>query len=334
MDVPRFAEVTMTWQFGGYSEEHRQKNPDPPVFQDENSPEPNAFVLSRVAAVLRGQKGRFEFECRAPQGTGSLGKLSSRRAEDLLQKKISPIYHLPLPGFRSDQCHSDGDFRRFFCLFGPEPGKPLADTAFSGFVQAVGLLFPSETPVKLPIPTTVSRHFWMLGKERVSSDAALALDKYMDGGFRKVRQTYNAEGQKAAYRLYRRLYRTLRNDERRDRPLGGFAGAEILTGKSDTDDFGRPMGHWELRVELLVDGFAVDWPRWIDSHVPAAEMIAHETQWCADELDEFGLDTYQLTQGAMTRGEVPERLSCSRLDDDELSVFTAEMLKRGCRQLN
>jgi hypothetical protein len=333
MDVPRIAEVTMTWQFGGWSKEHLQQNPDPPVFQDEDSPNPNAFVLSRVAAVLCGRKGEFEFDCRAPDGATDYRNEGSRRVEDLFRERISPLYHLPIPGFQWSRSSLEGDVRRFFFLFGPEPGKPLADAAFSGFTQAVGSLFPSENPVRLPIPTTVSRHFWMLGEERVSSDAALALDRYMDGGFRKVRQTYKAEGQKAAYRLYRRLYRTLRNDTRRDRPLGDFAGAEILVGKSDTDDLGRPMGYWEFRVDLIVDGFEVGWPRWMDSHVPAAEMIAHETRWCADEMDAFGIDTYKLTQGIRTRGEVPERVSCARLDDDELRAFTGEMLKRGCHEL-
>lgn len=202
--IPRVQQVAMSWLFGDYNNEVYRNEPVPPAITGLGSPE-LLTILTKVTAMLGGKEGEIEFSFTVPANKHKFF------AEDELRARMyQAVDDQLLPNIRVGLVvtSKQGDFS-FSFKFSPQSGEPFTATAARGFVEVAKRLLGPESLKILPIPQVSSRTFWRIGEEKLSFGVAVALDIYMDGGFRRIQRVFEAEGAVAAGRLCHRLCRAL-----------------------------------------------------------------------------------------------------------------------------
>ena len=322
--IRRMNEVTMRWQFGGHNEELCSRNPLPlPVVNDTS-----ASTIEKCVAVLCGKVGNLTFEFKR-------GRMESLNYGTEIKKRLGDGPQL-VPATGS---YTRGEFFGLNFVTQVVPGEAFTVSVGRLFAQSIDILCGIDSKRALPIPIVSSKTFWELGDTRIPAGVAIALDLYMDCGFRKICETEARDGLASALRLHHRLLRTMRGDNRATEREG----IEILLGKRDKyyDGEKMGMGDEQLCMTIALDGFNMAIPKsslrgfgFQGSESDRAQYnrssLHRAVEGCMEIMRKYGVYTYTLIEGVRTRHTTSARVSCEKLDSSDRQFFFTALDQRGC----
>lgn len=319
MNVPRMTEVTLTWKFGGYNTDIYESNPEPPVvadIEDENRP----AVIQQVQAVLAGSEGKMVAEiAREPM----VGEVENQVRARLMRLISSGMFS------SAGELGGKRDLFTPELLFRPRNGVNFTETAQLLFqAMMMELLSARYSSALLPVPQVTNRDFWLIGESRVPFGAALAMDHYLDGMFRKIREAYVTQGNDAANRVLLKARRLLEKQT----PETDIPGAELLFGWRDRHSDGSSMIGPEFCCTLFIDGWWVIKSKSGGHRSQELNIIRDKAKKVIQKLAYYGLTETRFINGLRIRYTTRERVACNRLEDrDLLLVFLGTLARAGIR---